>query len=200
MIKETVNAVAIADELIALIQSASCTEYIGEPVTILQHMTQSAMIAQQKNLSEELILAAFLHDIGHVCEAAQFERAFMKGFGMVNHEKIGAAFLREKGFSTLVIQVVENHVAAKRYLCTVSPSYYASLSEASKETLILQGMLMSDEEINEFISLEYFPHILEIRKIDELAKVINIPAPDNFDYYHQLIVRHLNQQNQLHEE
>jgi len=39
--------------------------YTGEPVTQLQHALQSADLAERSGASEALVLAAFLHDIGH---------------------------------------------------------------------------------------------------------------------------------------
>jgi len=39
--------------------------YIGEKVTISEHMIQSAMIAEKNNCSSSLICASLLHDYGH---------------------------------------------------------------------------------------------------------------------------------------
>lgn len=40
-------------------------EYLGEPVTMAQHMLQGATIAEQNGLDETIIVGALLHDIGH---------------------------------------------------------------------------------------------------------------------------------------
>ncbi len=40
-------------------------EYLGEPVTMAEHMLQGATIAEQNGQSEEIIVGALLHDIGH---------------------------------------------------------------------------------------------------------------------------------------
>ena len=40
-------------------------EYLGEPVTMAQHMLQGAAIAEKQGLDDETIVAALLHDIGH---------------------------------------------------------------------------------------------------------------------------------------
>ncbi len=57
---------AKADEIINLLQSFGGSEYIGEPVTKLEHMIQSALLAKQQGLTDEVVIAAFLHDIGHI--------------------------------------------------------------------------------------------------------------------------------------
>ena len=46
-------------------------EYLGEPVTMAQHMLQGATFAQQQGLSEEIIVAALLHDVGQVSLASE---------------------------------------------------------------------------------------------------------------------------------
>jgi len=39
--------------------------YIGEKVTMTEHMIQTAMIAEKNNSSSELICSSLLHDYGH---------------------------------------------------------------------------------------------------------------------------------------
>jgi putative nucleotidyltransferase with HDIG domain len=163
--------------------------YIGEPVTKYQHMVQSAMIAQQLGYSDEMVIAALLHDIGHVCVEMTPEND-MNGFGIKNHDLVGAELLRENGFSALVVSAVENHVAAKRYLCTKFQNYFDQLSLASLETLKLQGGIMNETEILEFESHPYFDENIKIRKIDELAKEehMEIVAVESFK---EILLNHL---------
>src|SRR5258708_15302381 len=111
----TKQAEDTADGIIALYQLHGGEEYAGEKVTQLEHMVQAAELAEKKGYDEEVILAAFLHDIGHICVSAQGENE-MDGFGIKDHEEIGAEFLQEKGFSKILIRLVESHVQAKRYL------------------------------------------------------------------------------------
>ncbi len=73
-------------------------EYLGENVTIAEHMLQAATLAEKKGYSETIIVAALLHDIGH----------FTSEFGSVEmndkidrfHEDAGAKIL-EKFFPNL---------------------------------------------------------------------------------------------------
>ena len=183
------QAQTIAAEIIALYQQHGGAEYAGEKVTQLEHMVQSAQLAEQQGHEEEVILAAFLHDIGHICVSAQGDNE-MDGYGIKDHEEVGGNFLREKGFSKRLIRLVEAHVEAKRYLTWKSPAYYEQLSEASKKTLEYQGGRMIDEEAQAFEQYPLFDLIIKMRYWDEEAKIEGQPLP-NLVKYHEMIVRHL---------
>jgi 2-amino-1-hydroxyethylphosphonate dioxygenase (glycine-forming) len=152
-------------------------EYIGEPVSQIEHMSQSAQLAIDEGFDDEVILAAFFHDIGHICVIRNATND-MGGFGTKSHEKIGADYLREKGFSEKIAKLVENHVAAKRYLTYKHPEYYANLSAASKQTLTYQGGKMTMDEATDFEEDPLFEASIQLRKWDELAKEINTPIID----------------------
>jgi len=129
----------IAEEVMALYEQHGSADYIGEPVSQLEHMSQSAQMATAEGYDEEVILAAFFHDIGHICPPISQLKENMDGYGVMNHEKVGADYLREKGFSKRLAQLVESHVQAKRYLTFAHPESFDQLSEASKRTLAFQG-------------------------------------------------------------
>src|SRR5881275_731530 len=135
---------AATQEIMQLFDKYGNSDYDGEPVTQTSHMVQCAMLAMKNNVDTELILGAFLHDIGHLLGHRQHSEA-MGDFGAVNHEGIGAQYLKEKGFSDRVCAMVDGHVAAKRYLVATDASYAAKLSPASQETLRWQGGAMSME-------------------------------------------------------
>ncbi|MCS3799313.1 HD domain-containing protein [Niastella sp. OAS944] len=84
-----INATNIANEVIRLYEEFGGSEYAGEKVTQLEHMVQAARLAEQEGYDEEVILAAFLHDIGHICVSAKENNA-MDGWGIKDHEEIGA--------------------------------------------------------------------------------------------------------------
>lgn len=184
------TAQSIAGEIINLLISHGGSEYIGEPVTKLEHMVQSAMIAEDQQLDDEMIIAALLHDIGHVCVETSEEND-MDGFGVIDHEKTGAEYLQLRGFSQRIIDAVANHVPAKRYLCYRFKEYNDALSVASKRTLEFQGGPMLAEEAAAFEQLAWFKDIIALRQIDEMAKMENVPLPANLDKYRTLIIEHL---------
>ena len=191
----TEQAEKITDEIMELYNGYGGNEYSGEKVTQLEHMVQAAQLAEEQGFDEEVILAAFLHDIGHISEAAKANgpgpaAREMDGFGIMDHEELGADFLREKGFSKKICRLVESHVEAKRYLTATDPAYYAELSDASKKTLEYQGGPMTTEEAAAFEQYPLFTLIIQMRKWDEQAKIEHKPLPD-LQHYRRMILRHL---------
>jgi 2-amino-1-hydroxyethylphosphonate dioxygenase (glycine-forming) len=184
---------AIVSEVINLYENYGDGDYIGEPVSQLEHMCQCAEIAESEGYDEEIILAAFFHDIGHFCEHLTDVKQ-MGGLGVVDHEKLGADFLRQHGFSETIASLVQNHVQAKRYLTCKSPAYYDKLSKASKKTLEFQGGKMTEEEARNFEADQLFELHIRLRTWDERAKESDIPLPP-LDKYRQMMFRHLMKSN-----
>ena len=168
-------------------------DYIGEPVSQIEHMSQCAELARRQGHDDEVILAAFFHDLGHIC-AKYDETDNMGGYGRISHEKVGADFLRIRGFSEKIATLVEKHVETKRYLCARSTEYYKKLSPASKQTLIFQGGPMSAAEVAAFENDPLHSLYIELRIWDELAKQRNQPVPD-LDIYRSMARKHLQQQD-----
>jgi len=182
----------VTDEIMQYYEQHGGEEYAGEKVTQLEHMVQAAQLAEEQGYDEEVILAAFLHDIGHLCEEGRGENQ-MGEFGIKNHEEIGAEFLAKKGFSKKVARLVESHVEAKRYLTYKDPEYYDQLSDASKKTLEYQGGRMEKDEAEAFEKYPLFDLIIKMRRWDEQAKVEHKPLP-NLDHYRKMILHHLEMQ------
>lgn len=185
----TEQAREITDEIMSLYNEHGGAEYAGEKVSQLEHMAQAAQLAEAQGYDEEIILAAFLHDIGHISEAAKGDNE-MDGYGIKDHEELGAEFLREKGFSKKVARLVESHVEAKRYLTYKDPAYYANLSEASKRTLEYQGGPMTADEATAFEQYPLFDLIIRMRNWDEQAKIEHQPLPD-LQHYREMMLHHL---------
>ncbi len=167
----------IVDEIFERYHKFGDDDYIGEPVSQLEHMSQAAQLAKAEGYDDEVILAAFFHDIGHLCSEKN-EGNMMDGYGVMRHEQIGAAYLRANGFPARIAKLVENHVQAKRYLTFKNPDYYDSLSEASKKTLEFQGGVMRSSEAIDFEHDDLFEVSIKMRYWDEKAKEINIPIMD----------------------
>jgi phosphonate degradation associated HDIG domain protein len=183
----------VADEIMGFYQDRGGEEYAGEKVTQLEHMVQAAQLAEEQGYDQEVVLAAFLHDIGHICQAGHGDNE-MDGFGIVDHEQIGADFLLRKGFSKKIARLVESHVEAKRYLTYKHPEYFDQLSEASKKTLTYQGGRMEKEEAEAFEQYPLFDLIIQMRKWDEMAKVEHRPVGD-LGHFRELMLRHLKSQH-----
>lgn len=180
--------------IIGLYQQHGHEDYIGEPVSQLEHMCQSAQLAEENGFDDEVILAAFFHDIGHLYEhVSTAPTAQMDGFGIVDHEILGSQFLQEMGFSKRICALVASHVQAKRFLTSRYPEYFQQLSEASKETLRHQGGPMSAEEAQAFESDPFFEVYIQLRKWDEMAKETGMALPE-LSHYENMIIQHLTKQ------
>ena len=164
-------------------------EYLGEPVTMAEHMLQGATIAEQNGQPEIIIVSALLHDVGH----------FTSEFGMFSmddtedrfHEDAGADILQDF-FPTLVTDCVRYHVAAKRYLCATRPSYFDRLSEASVHSLNLQGGPMDDAEVKEFEKNPNLNEIIAVRFLDEAGKHADMQTP-SFSHFAPMVQRIVDQ-------
>lgn len=170
------QAQQITAEVFALYEKYGAADYIGEPVSQLEHMCQAALLAEQAGASDDVVLAAFFHDIGHLCEMEG--KVSMGGYGVQDHEQWGSIYLRRCGFSDVLAQLVGSHVAAKRYLTYKHPAYYEQLSPASKETLAFQGGPMTAEEAASFEADPLFADMVRLRTWDDLAKETEQPLPD----------------------
>ena len=177
------------EEIFSLYAKFGDEDYIGEPVSQLEHMSQAAELARQEGYDNEVVLAAFFHDIGHLC-ADDGEAASMDGMGNVDHEKLGADYLLAKGFSTRVAALVQGHVLAKRYLTYKHPDYYDKLSGASKATLEFQGGVMDKAEAEEFEKNPDANLIIRMRYWDDTAKETDLPV-NNLSYLKQIAAEHL---------
>ena len=152
--------------------------YIGEKVTIAEHMIQSAMVAEKSKSKNNLICSSLLHDYGHFILDDPEELVKQDKDG--KHEDIGYEYLK-KFFKREVVEPIKYHVLAKRYLAR-DKKYYNRLSEASMVSLKLQGGLLSSKDAKSFEKEEFFKDSIRLRKFDEAAKKIGIKIKDIIDY------------------
>jgi phosphonate degradation associated HDIG domain protein len=150
----------------ALFDSEGARDYLGEEVSMAQHMLQTGAAARRAGAHPELVVAAVVHDVGHF--AGLSGRDLMRGSDN-HHDEVAAAWL-SGWFGQGVTEPVRLHVLAKRYLCAVDPSYYERLSTASKFTLEVQGGPMSPQEVEAFSRHPYSDDAVELRRCDDLGK------------------------------
>ena len=163
----------------ALYDEQGDQDYIGEPVSQREHALQAAAHARASGAPEAAVLAALLHDVGHLQYPKQDS---MAGFGTRAHEVLGAHFLASLGFSAKVSALVQRHVDAKRYQVARSETYRAGLSQASQQTLHFQGGAMTLPEQQAFEADPHFELALRVRHWDELAKAPRATVPE-FEAY-----------------
>ncbi|MET0384863.1 MAG: HD domain-containing protein [Polyangiales bacterium] len=176
------------EAVFAPLRAAADRGYIGEPVSQLEHALQAAALGSRARAAEHEILAALLHDIGHLI--APDSAPQMDGLGVVDHEHLGAAFLGALGVDASVCMLVASHVTAKRYLALRKPGYYAALSSASRGTLAFQGGPMSEAEADAFEADPQFAAKLRLRAWDEAAKRTDVSVP-TLDSYAALLREHM---------
>ena len=144
-----------------IFQRRGADSYLGEAVTMSEHMLQGALLAEREKASEELVAAALLHDIGHYTN--EFGEHYIEE-GIDNlHDEAGARVL-EGFFPPLVVACVRLHVAAKRYLCATDAGYFEKLSPASVATLKLQGGPMSAAQVEEFRRHPFHHQAVRVRR------------------------------------
>lgn len=178
-----------ADTIVSFIgdifERRGAESYLGEAVTMSEHMLQGAQLAEEAGADEEIIAAALLHDIGHYTnefpEDAQDQ-------GIDNHHDEAGARVLERFFPAIVTDCVRHHVAAKRYLCATDPGYFAKLSDASVLTLKLQGGPMNDLEVSSFAEIPNLDAILQVRLWDDEGKVAGLQTP-SFAHYAPMLQR-----------
>ena len=152
--------------------------YIGEQITISEHMIQTAMLAEKSNSPKYLVCACLLHDFGHfiIEDPDSLVSKSLDG----THENIGYNFLITY-FKPEIVEPIKLHVKAKRYLCRDN-YYFHQLSKASMKSLKLQGGIMSDKEANQFISSKFSKDAITLRKYDDHGKKDNLKIKKIDDY------------------
>ena len=152
--------------------------YIGEKITMSEHMIQTAMLAEKARCDDDLICSSLLHDYGHFILENPDELILLNVDGQ--HEDIGYEYLKSF-FKKEIVEPIKYHVLAKRYLAS-NKKYYTLLSEASKISLKLQGGVLNQEECNKFEAQEYFKSSILLRKFDEAAKKTDLEMKSIYDY------------------
>jgi predicted HD phosphohydrolase len=150
----------IIDFILNLFAHRGAEEYMGEAVTMSQHMEQSA-------------------DIGHFIGGHPIE-ALENGIDNV-HEEAGARYL-EPFFPASITEPIRLHVAAKRYLCSTDKDYFSQLSDASVNSLKVQGGPMSPAEVEHFEANPYHKQAVQLRLYDDDGKIAGLEIKPVTDY------------------
>jgi [1-hydroxy-2-(trimethylamino)ethyl]phosphonate dioxygenase len=173
-----------ADEVVNLMRSRGGAAYFGEPVSQLEHALQTARSATTAGGPPELVVAALLHDIGHLLHDLP-ESVAEAGID-TRHETAGYEWILSR-FGPAVAEPVRDHVAAKRYFCRIDPDYRARLSAASLLSLELQSGPFSDDEARKFEMLPHYREAVMLRQWDDEAKVASLQVPSLEEYWEILV-------------
>ena len=160
-------------------------ERYDEEVTQLDHALQTAALAVSEDADDELVVAALLHDVGHLLELQ--DGAAGPSVLDARHEAIGAAYLDDL-FAPSVTQPIALHVRAKRYLCAVDGSYHDGLSAGSKRSLEQQGGPLDARQVTAFESRPGYEAAVRLRRWDDLGKVDGLVV-EPLGHYRPLLER-----------
>jgi phosphonate degradation associated HDIG domain protein len=153
--------------------------YLGEPVSLTEHMLQTALAAERAGADPVMVASALLHDYGHLVHDLPEDSA---EHGVdTEHEEAGAVWL-ERYFLPRVTEPLRLHVLAKRYLCAMEPAYLDALSPASLLSLELQGRPCSPQEVAEFQRNPYADEAVRLRRWDDVGKIEGLDTP-SLDHY-----------------
>ncbi len=179
------------ENIINLFAEKGSQMYGAEAVTQLEHALQCATLAEESSQSNEMITACLLHDLGHLIHDLG-DDANLRGVDDL-HEYRALAML-QKLFEPAVTEAIRLHVAAKRYLCAVSPDYWKKLSNASKRSLELQGGVFSLEAAGGFIRQPYAKDAVQLRIYDDQAKIPTklTPSLNHFTQYLNACLKNVN--------
>ena len=168
-------------EIEQLLSSRATTWYGQEAVSQLDHALQCAQLAEAAGETESTVVAALLHDMGHIVGTNQaIDKHAGEGDSAMPakddlHQFVALPFLRSL-FPDAVLEPIKLHVDAKRYLCAVDAAYWEALSPASKHSLVLQGGAFDAAQVHAFEALPFCQEAVRLRRYDDLAKVPGAPT------------------------
>ncbi|KAJ4487214.1 hypothetical protein C8J55DRAFT_471288 [Lentinula edodes] len=200
----SLESIRIINHLFGILEEYGQGDYIGEPISQIEHCLQAAYCAKQAGSNNATVLAALLHDCGQILpedilDAQIHSSSFLfdpsspeigtnmllpsgRSVGKHGHDVIGGLYLASLGFPPEVWELVRDHVVAKRYLTAVEEGYHSTLSEASKLSLGFQGGPFSHSEIKNFEQDPLFFDKVQMRRFDDAAKIVGARVPPLASY------------------
>ena len=164
----------VTDEILETYARRGTVAYFGESVSMTEHALQAAYFAVAAAAPPALVVAALLHDVGHL--VADVPDDLADWVEDARHEEVGSGWLARR-FPRDVYEPVRLHVPAKRYLCATNARYFSKLSAASVATLRLQGGPMSAAECALFEMERYYKEAVRVRCWDDQGKVEGLVTP-----------------------
>lgn len=178
------HQIPFLDHLRAVFAQHGPEPYGGEAVTQMEHALQTAALAEANGASDAMVVAALLHDLGHMIADPQLRDPANAD----DLHQFRALPVLRRELPDTVTEPIRLHVDAKRYLCAVDPDYLAGLSPVSVNSLRLQGGVYSTEEAGIFIKKPHAVDAVRLRTWDDCAKVPSCPTP-SFEHFLSYVER-----------
>jgi len=169
------------DQIASLLSTRGSRQYGSEAVSQSEHALQCAALAEAAGATPQLVIAALLHDLGHLVHDLGDDPA-IRGTDDV-HQYQALPFLRAV-FGDEVLEPIRLHVDAKRYLCATEEEYHGRLSAASRRSLELQGDIYAPEVAAAFIRQPHAADAVMLRRWDDEAKMPGRETPGLDHYVH----------------
>jgi predicted HD phosphohydrolase len=179
----------IVNELFALYEKYGKKNSGDQSISQFEQVSQAAALAEEEGFEDEVILAAFFHNIGSVCKVNEEGKSTNEP-GNIDQEKLGADYLRQYGFSERLATLVESDVMAKRYISYKYPEYYDQLSDSDKAMLEMQGGRMNNKEAVNFEQDPDAELFVRLHYLNDKAKRIKKPIL-NLPHIKLLAMSHL---------
>lgn len=158
----------LLDHVLDLLRETANQTY-GEDLTMLDHALQAAARAEEDGADDDLVVAALLHDLGHLMGPAG-------PHGYADHGEAAARWL-SPWLPRTVTEPIRLHIAAKRHLVASDPSYANLLSAASRVTLEEQGGSFDGHESASFLQERHCHRALRLRSYDDRGKSPGLAVP-----------------------
>ncbi|OJW82701.1 MAG: hypothetical protein BGO69_06935 [Bacteroidetes bacterium 46-16] len=162
----------MVDKIFALYEEYGQEAY-NEEATMLAHMMKCARLAEEDGYDDEMIVAAFLHDVGHFLELTK-----KSAHKDIDHDELGARYLQELGFPCRIAELVSGHIAVKRFLTFTNPAYYNNLPDTGKLSLKNYGGPMNWDEAIVFCKQPLLSRYIQLSYWDDNAKNATIKVGD----------------------
>ena len=150
----------------------------NEKRTYIEHAIISAAVAESSHLAETFVIAALLHDIGHLILIGQGEAD-----DNVTAQSIGARWLHDRGWPDLLTDTIENYLQAARYIVFFDEHF-----------LSLKAIPMTESEARQFEQDPNFNHYVDLVLTDYLASRSNFTVdriPDLWNNYAKKMLQYL---------
>lgn len=195
MAKAGATDVNIIDALREAFDRRDWVPYSSGDIVLTDHHLFCGAVAERAGAAPSLVAALLFHDIGHYGDLREIRESAEKEEGSGHaldpnldsrHSQLGAQILKPF-FGPEVTEPIRLHADAKRYLCTVEPSYLDTLGPQRVYTMVLQGGKMSSDEVTAFEAEPHFEAAVALRRFeDEGSLPEGEPLPD-FEHFRPIL-------------